>query len=101
MAWRGPDVIAHGVHPVRRRGVEVSRHGELRALSDAEGERLWILNESALALWQLCDGETSLAEMVDAICSLCSVSQERARADVDDVLSAFTAAGLLYWSDAT
>ena len=101
MRGHGPRVMAHGVHPIRRSGVKLSHTGDLCTLDAADGERLWVLNESALALWELCDGETSLDEMVDAICCLCNISAERAITDVDEMLGAFTEAGLLRWSDET
>src|SRR5437588_7410160 len=95
------NLVADAVLPVRRAGIEIRRQRDVQVLCDAGGEPRWVLNESALALWQLCDGDTALGEMVDAICSLCNVSEERAFSDVNETLVAFTVAGLLGWVDGT
>jgi len=53
------------------------------------------LNESAAALWELCDGSTTIDEMVVAICEVSSVPADRARDDVERTLVEFQRAGLL------
>src|SRR2546421_4046225 len=93
-------VVQEAWWPLQRPGVGLRREGEIPVLYDGEGERLWALNESALALWQLCDGETSVEEMIDAICAICSVNPDQARADVDSTLDAFASAELILWRHA-
>ena len=53
------------------------------------------LNPTALALWELCDGQTAVTEMVDAVCALFEVDPDRARADVESALTDMVAAGVI------
>jgi hypothetical protein len=53
------------------------------------------LNPTALALWELCDGQTAVAEMVDAVCVLFEVEPARARTDVETALAEMVEAGVI------
>ena len=53
------------------------------------------LNPTALALWELCDGQTEVAEMVDAVCVLFALDAVRARHDVEAALTEMAAAGVI------
>lgn len=53
------------------------------------------LNPTAFALWELCDGDTSVAEMVAAICQLFDVSPERATSDVAHGMQQLRESGLI------
>lgn len=55
----------------------------------------FMLNPTAFALWELCDGRTTLAEMVDAVCDLFEISRDQARSDVAEAIRHMRAAGLL------
>lgn len=56
-----------------------------------------LLNETAVAIWDLCDGETSPEEMIRAICDLCGMHEDVVGEDVDRILGEFDAAGLVVW----
>ena len=58
------------VTPSKRGEVWVRREGDETAIFDPGSGRLYALNASALALWELCDGSTSPAEMAEAIAEL-------------------------------
>jgi hypothetical protein len=66
------------------------RKGELLGPSEPEGwtvydketDSLHVLNDSARAIWELCDGETNPEEMAAAVSELTGLSRERAQADV-------------------
>jgi hypothetical protein len=58
-----------------------------------------VLNETALALWELCDGLTTSDEMVSAICVLFAAGQPDIAADVQRTLSEFETRHLLEWVD--
>jgi hypothetical protein len=58
---------------------------------------VFLLNDTALAIWELCDGETTVEEMVTAVCELCGMHRDIVVEDVDRILTAFGAAGLLTW----
>lgn len=64
-------------------------------ICDADHKVMLALNESAAALWELCDGGTTIEEMVMAICELSSISARQALEDVERTLSEFERAGLL------
>ena len=55
------------------------------------------LDPTALALWELCDGETSVDEMTLAVCALFDAEPETVRPDITAVLDKLDAAGMLEW----
>lgn len=70
-------------------------------LFDEHGEAICVLNETALALWELCDGGTRPDEMIDAICDLCNVDHDIAELDVARTLERLTTVGVLEWQPQT
>jgi hypothetical protein len=67
-------------------------------LVDEDGRKICALNETALALWVLCDGATEPEEMAEAISIATGLSEEAARADVERTLRELTEVGVLTWS---
>ncbi len=53
------------------------------------------LNPTALALWELCDGETAVAEMVSAVAVLFAIDPSAARVDVESALHDMLATGVI------
>jgi pyrroloquinoline quinone biosynthesis protein D len=70
------------------------RSGE-HLIEDPAGERRFALNPTALAVWDLCDGVTTPAEMVDAMCILFDAPRERLQRDVARLLDDLLALGLV------
>jgi hypothetical protein len=66
----------------------VRQSGDETVLVDGERERVHVLNETALALWELCDGETTVEEMVMAATGLFDADRDRLQRDVLDALQA-------------
>jgi hypothetical protein len=58
------------------------------------------LNPTARAVWELCDGTTTVEELVGAICQVFSVDRAVAVTDVTAVVDQLEAAGLVVWADA-
>lgn len=56
-----------------------------------------LLNDTALAIWDLCDGATKPEEMVEAICQLCGMHPDVVGEDVGRILAEFEEAGLVVW----
>ncbi|MGH9063307.1 MAG: PqqD family protein [Acidimicrobiales bacterium] len=83
--------------PARAPGARLERQPGRYVLHDPDDNVVLALNESALALWELCDGETTTDEMVEAICRASSVSPEQATKDVQDTLHRFARDGLVLW----
>ena len=84
-------------YPARQAEVRVERDGTRTVLVVGDG-RGFVLNETALALWELCDGGTLPEEMVDAVRIACGVARDAAELDVSRALDELTEAGLLSWS---
>jgi hypothetical protein len=83
--------------PHRREGVTVVRvDGETLLVDDVNGTQ-HLLNPTAHALWELCDGSTSVEEMIGAILQLFAVDRGVVRDDVAHALSQLTDLGLLTW----
>jgi hypothetical protein len=87
-------------YPSRRRGVHVRREDIGPMLVVDDDGRTYLLNETALALWELCDGVTAPDEMVDAVRIACGVARDVAELDVSRTLRELTEAGLLSWGGA-
>jgi hypothetical protein len=58
------------------------------------------LNPTARAVWELCDGTTTVEELVGAIGQVFSVDRAVAVTDVTAVVDQLEAAGLVVWADA-
>ena len=83
--------------PARRPDVWLRQAGNENALVDPQNGSLHLLNETALAIWELCDGTTSTAEMVEAIVTLFNMHVDVVEEDVKRILGEFEHAGLVEW----
>lgn len=84
--------------PVRRTDVVLVDDGERSMLVAPDQDGTHVLNPTARAIWELCDGVTLPAEMVAAICEVFAITPERASVDVDRTLEELTRVGLISWS---
>lgn len=84
--------------PLRRSDVWVRQAKRENAIYDPHGGSVHLLNETALAIWQLCDGQTKVEEMVVAICDLTGMHRDVVTEDVDRILTQFGSSGLITWS---
>lgn len=84
--------------PARRETVGVERRHFGAALVDPSNGRVHLVNHTAAAIWELCDGETDPQEMIDAVCTLSGLPREVADEDVENILLEFDGAGLLAWA---
>ncbi|MDQ3932977.1 MAG: PqqD family protein [Actinomycetota bacterium] len=83
--------------PVRRTELEARREGEQVWLRAPDKSHAHVLNATAFALWELCDGITTPEEMVEAICTLFGVARGDAERDVELGLADLARAGLVEW----
>jgi hypothetical protein len=81
--------------PKRAEGVRLVRQDGVAYLNDSDGAQLLALNDTAAALWELCDGRTSVDEMAAAAASLFDASPERISADVAETVSRLRSVGAL------
>jgi hypothetical protein len=86
-------------HPVRKQGVWLRQAGRENVLFDPQAEKLHLVNHTALAIWDLCDGETRPEEMIEAICEISSMPSEVVAEDVGRILADFEDAGLIEWTE--
>jgi pyrroloquinoline quinone biosynthesis protein D len=75
--------------PRRRASIQVVDRGADAKLVDASGRPILGLNDTALAIWDLCDGDTTVEEMFQAVVSAFPVEPDRAAADVAAVVAEF------------
>ncbi len=83
--------------PARRSDIWLHQTPSENALFDPSTGALHLLNDTALAIWELCDGETTPAEMIAAICEFCGMHRDIVTEDVERVLSDFYELGLVLW----
>jgi pyrroloquinoline quinone biosynthesis protein D len=79
--------------PARAPGARLSGRGS-RPVLDFAGRTLG-LNETALAIWDLCDGSTTVAEMVVAVVELTGIDADQVTADVVRVVDEYTRLGIV------
>jgi PqqD family protein of HPr-rel-A system len=81
--------------PARRPDVWLRQADTENVVFDPSTGAVHILNATALAIWELCDGETLTEEMVEAICGLSGLPRDVVEEDVERILGEFKQAGIL------
>ena len=64
------------------------------AIYDASTSAVHFLNDSARAIWELCDGKTTIEEMAKAISELTGLSAADAKSDVTATIKSLCSLGL-------
>ena len=83
--------------PRRRSGIEVRSEGDRHTLRDVATGTVCVVNDTALAVWELCDGTTAPEEMVTSICMVFDAAPDLVLTDLEETLATLTEAGLLEW----
>lgn len=83
--------------PLRRTDIWLRRTAGESALVDPETGAVHLLNDTAVAIWDLCDGQTAPAEMITAICDLCDMHPDVVAEDVHRILRDFAVAQIITW----
>ena len=81
--------------PTRRGQVWVRRGGDDTAVYLPDTGSLHLLNPPALAIWELCDGETTGREMAEAVAELTGLDLDAALGDVTGALDDLYEQGLV------
>jgi Coenzyme PQQ synthesis protein D (PqqD) len=81
--------------PCRKAGIQRRTADGGTVLVDPAAKVEHVLNDTALALWELCDGDTTVEEMVVAAIGLFDAQGGRLEQDVLRALDAMTDQGLL------
>jgi hypothetical protein len=82
--------------PSQRPGCQTRFGDERNTVVGPEGQH-YILNKTAVAVWQLCDGTIGSDEMITAICELFDAHREVIESDVGRVLDEFELNQLIQW----
>lgn len=85
--------------PARSRGIVARHDGDRHRLYDETGAEIGALNETAAALWVLCDGATTRHEIAGAVARASGMDHPAAVTQVDRALDEMYAAGFLVWDD--
>ena len=86
-----------GTKPRRKEGLFLRQAKDENAVYDPSTGKIHLLNATAWAIWDLCDGETDPEEMIDAICEISRMHRDLVSEDVRRILGEFDEAGLLVW----
>ena len=81
--------------PSRHGQAWVRRGSDDTAVFNPETGTLHLLNSSALAIWELCDGSTTAEEMAEAVAELTALDIAAASADVGSALDELERQGLI------
>jgi hypothetical protein len=74
----------------------ISRHiGDEMVVLKNNVDCVHILNKTAAAILELCDGERSINEIAERICDRFEVSFEEARADIEEMIGRLIQVGIL------
>jgi len=83
--------------PVKRPGPWLRQAGKENAIVDPDTNAVHFLNPTALAIWDLCDGETEPEEMIEAICEISGQHKDVIAEDVERTLIHLEHLGLIAW----
>jgi len=81
--------------PSRRTDLVVETHESEAHVSDPISGDTHVLNASAFAIFQLCDGATTISSMAEALATVTPLDTEEARRQVEDIVAVFAEKGLL------
>ena len=88
------------VRPARAQDLRLGVEAEENVLVDVDGHQRLALNDTALALWDLCDGSHTVDEMVAAIVELFHADADSVRRDVDRAIGDLHKVGAVQYDGA-
>jgi PqqD family protein of HPr-rel-A system len=86
-------------YPTRKSDVWLRQSESENAIYDPATDEVHLLNATAVAIWTLCDGSTTPAEMIQAVCDLSGLPEDVAQEDVGRILGQFEEAGIVGWKE--
>ena len=75
--------------PTPNKDVSLQRVGQEAILHDRRNGRAHVINESAAQIWELCDGQNTLDQIVIAFAAAYAQPAADVRADVQYILAKF------------
>ena len=91
---------AHIIAPARRADLNESELDGEGLLYDEGTGQTHRLNQTALAVWRLCDGQRTTREIAEALTDIYEVEFDRALDHVEQILVRLAEAGLLNTAEA-
>ena len=85
----------NGAAPARSSAVTLERVGQEAILHDRERGRVHVVNGSAARLWELCDGQATVEEIVFAFAASFGAGPDAVRADVEAAVAQFRELGVV------
>ena len=82
--------------PQRRADLSARYDRDQAVLVHPDGTEAGVLNGTAVALWELCDGSTTSEEMTVAVCDAYSLDSATARREVTAALRRLRRAGFIF-----
>jgi len=87
--------IDRQARPLVRSDIAVQVIGDEVMLYDSDNEKIHVLNHSAYAIWQLCNGENSLVDMCEQLAAQYEDSSLDLVDDIQTTIDGFIQKGLL------
>ena len=75
--------------PTPNKDVSLQRVGQEAILHDRRNGRAHVINELAAQIWELCDGQNTLDQIVSAFAAAYALPAADVRADVQYILAKF------------
>jgi hypothetical protein len=92
--------LIHTSHPTRKPDILLQEAGEETLLYSPEGRAVHVLNPAARMIWERCDGQHSIGDIVQELRASFAVPPERdVERDVRRTLEVFVRKGLLQQMD--
>ena len=89
------------LHPVRSAGVTESQSDGEVILYSPGSEQALILNQSSALIWQLCDGRSSVGEIINALSEAFPDAGDQIQEDVINAIESLRTAGVISLKDST
>lgn len=83
------------LRPSRVGEVWIRREGDETAVFNRSSGHLIHLNPTALAIWEMCDGETDVTEIVDAIVELTGRQRSTVMTEVESTVESLEGLDLI------
>jgi hypothetical protein len=75
--------------PTPNKDVLLQRVGQEAILHDRRNGRAHVINESAAQIWELCDGQHTLDQIVNTFAAAYALPAMDVQSDVQDILAKF------------
>jgi len=82
-------------NPIRRNDLMERQVGTDYMLYDVTGRAVHLMNQTAFFVWERCDGDHAVQDIINEAASLYEISGEKIEADIQECLAALRHKSLL------